>query len=51
MWSSWRWLLGDVDPGGPIQKFEEHEESVIGHGVHEELHAMINKWEKEFDNS
>jgi hemerythrin-like domain-containing protein len=30
-------------------KFEEHEEKVIGHGVHEELHSTIHKWEEEFD--
>ena len=44
-------LLGDVTQEDLFEKFEEHEESVIGHGVHEELHAMINKWEGEFDNS
>ncbi len=31
-----------------FDKFENHEETVIGHGVHEELHAMIHKWEEEF---
>lgn len=29
-------------------KFEEHEETVIGHGVHDRLHAMIGEWEKEY---
>ncbi|MHB8962334.1 MAG: hemerythrin domain-containing protein [Saccharofermentanales bacterium] len=28
-----------------FKKFEEHEENVLGHGVHEELMAMIRKWE------
>lgn len=31
-----------------FDKFEAHEETVIGHGVHEELHSMIHKWEEEF---
>ncbi len=28
-----------------FEKFEEHEENVIGHGVHEQLHAQIHAWE------
>ncbi len=31
------------------KQFEQHEENVIGHGVHEELHSMIHKWSKEFE--
>lgn len=31
-----------------FEKFEKHEESIIGHGVHEELHGMIHKWSEEF---
>jgi hemerythrin-like domain-containing protein len=31
-----------------FQKFTEFEETVIGHGIHEQLHAMINQWEAEF---
>lgn len=27
-----------------FEKFEQHEENVIGHGVHEKLHAMIDTW-------
>lgn len=30
------------------KKFEYHEETVIGHGVHEELLSSIQKWEAEF---
>ena len=30
-----------------FERFEQHEESVIGHGVHEQLHAMIHEWEAE----
>ena len=26
------------------EQFEQHEKTVIGHGVHEELHAMIYSW-------
>ena len=28
-----------------FEKFEAHEENVIGHGVHEQLHAQIHAWE------
>lgn len=31
------------------KNFQQHEENIIGHGVHEELHSMINKWAKEFE--
>lgn len=31
-----------------FEKFEEHEEKVIGHGVHDKLHAMIDGWAKDF---
>lgn len=27
-----------------FEQFEQHEENVIGHGVHEKLHAMIDAW-------
>ncbi|MGE5495413.1 MAG: hemerythrin domain-containing protein [Burkholderiales bacterium] len=27
-----------------FEKFEQHEENVVGHGVHEKLHAMIDAW-------
>jgi len=29
-----------------FEKFEKHEEEVIGHGVHEKLHGMIETWVK-----
>jgi hemerythrin-like domain-containing protein len=41
-------LLDDASQEDMFNKFEEHEESVIGHGVHEELHSMIHKWIHEF---
>lgn len=31
-----------------FKKFEQHEENVVGHGVHEKLHAMIGTWAKAF---
>lgn len=31
-----------------FEHFEQHEEDVIGHGVHEKLHAMIDTWAKVF---
>jgi hemerythrin-like domain-containing protein len=41
-------LLDDAAQEAMFEKFEQHEESVIGHGVHEELHAMIHQWENQF---
>lgn len=41
-------LLDDKNQDELFEKFENHEESVVGHGVHEELHARINKWEEEY---
>ena len=43
-------LIDDAAQDEMFEKFEQHEENVIGHGVHEELHAMIHKWEGEFGN-
>jgi hemerythrin-like domain-containing protein len=41
-------LLDEKKQDELFEKFENHEETVIGHGVHEELHAKIHKWEEEF---
>jgi hemerythrin-like domain-containing protein len=41
-------ILDEAKQGELFEKFEQHEESVIGHGVHEELHAMIHRWSEEF---
>ena len=41
-------LLDDKKQDELFAKFENHEETVIGHGVHEELHAKIHEWEVEF---
>ncbi len=42
-------VLDDAKQDELFEKFETHEETVIGHGVHEELHSMIHKWEDEFN--
>ncbi len=42
-------VLDDARQNELFEKFETHEETVIGHGVHEELHSMIHKWEEEFN--
>ena len=41
-------LLDDKKQDELYERFEIHEETVIGHGVHEELHSKIHKWEDEF---
>ena len=41
-------LLDEVLQDELFEKFEQHEESVIGHGVHEKLHSMIHKWAEAF---
>lgn len=38
-------LISDEKQMELFEKFEEHEENVIGHGVHEQLHAQIHAWE------
>jgi len=41
-------VISEEEQAELFEKFEEHEEKVIGHGVHEELHARIGQWAKEF---
>ena len=41
-------LIDETEQDGLFEKFEQHEETVIGQGVHEELHSMIHKWATEF---
>lgn len=31
-----------------FEQFEQHEENVVGHGIHEKLHAMIDIWAETF---
>lgn len=42
-------LLDEARQDYLFEKFEEHEETVIGHGVHEQLHGMISQWEMELE--
>ncbi len=41
-------LLDEKNQDGLFERFEIHEENVVGHGVHEELHAKIHTWEEEY---
>lgn len=41
-------VLDEAEQSELFDRFEAHEETVIGHGVHEALHAMIHQWEKQF---
>jgi hemerythrin-like domain-containing protein len=42
-------LLDEAKQDELFEKFEQHEESVIGHGIHDELHSMIHRWSEEFE--
>ncbi len=41
-------VIGEQEQDLLFGKFEQHEETVIGHGVHDKLHAMIGEWEKAY---
>ena len=41
-------VLSETEQDLMFEKFESREEDVIGHGVHEQLHAMIGEWAKVF---
>jgi hemerythrin-like domain-containing protein len=41
-------VLDDTKQDELYVRFEQHEENVIGHGVHERLHSMIHRWSEEF---
>ena len=41
-------LLSEEEQDSLFGRFEEYEETVMGHGVHEQLHAKIKEWEKTF---
>jgi hemerythrin-like domain-containing protein len=41
-------IIGEEEQAELFEKFEEHEEKVIGHGVHEKLHARIEQWAMDF---
>jgi hemerythrin-like domain-containing protein len=38
-------IISDEKQAELFEKFEAHEENVIGHGVHEQLHAQIDAWQ------
>ncbi len=38
-------IISDEKQVELFEQFEAHEETVIGHGVHEQLHAQIHAWE------
>lgn len=41
-------IIEDKDQDALFEQFEQYEESVIGHGVHEKLHSMIDVWAEAF---
>jgi hemerythrin-like domain-containing protein len=42
-------LLDEEAQNLMFEKFERHEEKVIGHGIHEKLHSMIHSWATDFE--
>jgi hemerythrin-like domain-containing protein len=41
-------VISEQEQEALFEQFERFEENVIGHGVHEKLHAMIDNWAKAF---
>jgi hemerythrin-like domain-containing protein len=41
-------LIDDQAQSLMFEQFEQHEENVVGHGVHEKLHSMIDNWAEAF---
>ncbi len=41
-------VISEAEQDVMFESFERHEEEVIGHGVHEKLHARIDAWAKTF---
>ncbi len=41
-------VLDEHEQDRMFENFEQYEENVIGHGVHEKLHAMIDIWAEDF---
>ena len=41
-------VLGEAEQNLIAEKFEEYEEKVIGQGVHDKLHSMIDIWAEAF---
>ena len=42
-------VIGEQEQNLLFEYFEQHEENVVGHGVHEKLHAMIDTWAQAFE--
>ena len=42
-------LLDEAEQDTMFSKFEQFEEQVMGHGIHEQLHAMIDAWAAAFE--
>lgn len=42
-------VLSEAEQDQMFENFEKHEEVVIGHGVHERLHAEIDRWQEEIN--
>ena len=42
-------VINEQEQNFLFEQFEKHEETVIGHGIHEKLHAMIDTWAEAFD--
>ncbi|MGI6174991.1 MAG: hemerythrin domain-containing protein [Christensenellales bacterium] len=41
-------VISEQEQAAMFEQFERFEENVIGHGVHEKLHAMIDAWAAAF---
>jgi len=41
-------VMSEQEQDQMFSQFERHEENVVGHGVHEKLHAMIDTWAEVF---
>jgi len=41
-------VMSEQEQDQMLSQFERHEENVVGHGVHEKLHAMIDTWAEVF---
>jgi hemerythrin-like domain-containing protein len=42
-------VLDEEKQNAMFEIFEQYEENVMGHGVHEELHSMIRQWSEVFE--
>lgn len=43
-------LISDAQQDTMFEQFEHFEESVIGHGIHEQLHTMIHGWQEDLEH-